>query len=50
MVRQQEYLCYDCTEEFTLTCEENAELNYCPFCGADMLYHEDDWDEDGDLE
>jgi len=44
---KQEILCDDCLAEFEIKFdEEEHEPVYCPFCGADLLWDEDEEDDD----
>jgi hypothetical protein len=48
---KQQLLCNDCLADFEIKFdEEEHEPVYCPFCGADLLWDEDedeldDWDD-----
>jgi len=43
---KQEFLCDDCGAEFEIKFnEEENEPTYCPFCGADLFWDEDDEEE-----
>ena len=45
--KKEEILCDDCGAHFKIEYESDGqELIYCPFCGADLNY----WDEDEDLD
>lgn len=36
--------CLDCDEEFTVSSiyESESEVSFCPFCGCELEYEEDD--------
>ena len=45
---KQQISCDDCSSEFEIKFDEEADdLLYCPFCGADLFW--DDEDEDDDM-
>lgn len=45
--------CDDCGSSFTIQYEENNELQYCPFCGGDLMHMIDDeddiWDDEDEF-
>ncbi len=42
--------CNDCAEEFRVICDSGTLVNFCPFCGSEILHSEDDHEENEDLE
>jgi|DEB0MinimDraft_3_1074331.scaffolds.fasta_scaffold458699_2 hypothetical protein len=53
---RENIICDDCGADFTIEYESVEEIQYCPFCGADLFItiddegEEDDEYEDFDLE
>lgn len=44
---QQEIVCDDCGADFEVKFnEDSGEICYCPFCGADLFWDEDDEEEE----
>lgn len=44
---KQQISCDDCSSEFEIKFDEKEhELTYCPFCGADLFWEDDDEEDD----
>ena len=45
----KDHICYNCDEEFEIKSayETESEVSFCPFCGSELDYEED---EDDDLD
>ena len=48
--KKEHITCDDCGAGFKIEYDKEEELTYCPFCGADLNWHDDEeidyWDED----
>ena len=50
MAKKQTITCDDCGTNFEVKWQdEQEELCYCPFCGADLFWEEDEDEEESDL-
>jgi len=48
----KEHICYNCDEEFTVKSvyETESEVSFCPYCGSELDFEEDDEDDELDDE
>jgi rRNA maturation endonuclease Nob1 len=45
---RENIICDDCGADFTIEYESVEEIQYCPFCGADLFITIDDEEEEDD--
>ena len=49
-----DHVCTNCAAAFTVKHDENEDIFYCPFCGAEIEEDDDEypanWDEDWDID
>ena len=41
-MEEADYLCEECGAEFTILSELEDPVQFCPFCGSELEYDEDD--------
>lgn len=49
-MEEADFLCEECGAEFTILAENDDTVNFCPYCGSELEYDEDDEDYNEELD
>lgn len=45
-MEEADFLCEECGAEFTIIAEGNDQVTFCPYCGSELEYDEDEDDQE----